>query len=89
LRIGPCRAPRHGFRTQLFESYQRRQAELDEAILDMFVKGVSMEQVGNVIETLIGTHPCPSTISRVFHSLEAEFEGWKTRPLLAHYLYAK
>jgi transposase-like protein len=54
----------------------------------MFVKGVSMEQVGNVIETLTGAHPSPSTVSRVFHSLEAEFEGWKTRPLQAHYRYA-
>jgi len=78
---------RKGFRTELFERYQRRQAELDEAILDMFVKGVSMEQVGNVVETLTGTHPSPSTVSRVFHTLEEEFEGWKRRPLKADYLY--
>jgi putative transposase len=79
---------RNGFRTELFERYQRRQAELDEAILDMFVKGVSMEQVGNVVETLTGAHPSPSTVSRVFHTLEDEFEGWKKRTLKAHYLYA-
>jgi putative transposase len=79
---------RNGFRTELFERYQRRQAELDEAILDMFVKGVSMEQVGNVVETLTGAHPSPSTVSRVFHSLEEEFEGWKKRSLKTHYLYA-
>lgn len=24
----------------------------------------------------------------MFHSLETEFEDWKTRPLKAHYLYA-
>jgi transposase-like protein len=29
----------------------------------------------------------PSTVSRVFHSLETEFEGWRTRKLKAHYLY--
>jgi transposase-like protein len=84
----PVPRTRHGFRTELFERYQRRQAELDEAILDMFVKGVSMEQVGTVIETLTGAHPSPSTVSRVFHSLEGEFESWKTRSLQAHYLYA-
>ncbi len=78
---------RNGFRTELFERYQRRQSELDEAILDIFVKGVSMEQVGNVIETLTGAHPSPSTVSRVFHSLEEEFEGWKKRSLKAHYQY--
>ena len=32
---------RKGFRTQLFECYHRRQAELDAAIGDMFVYGAS------------------------------------------------
>jgi putative transposase len=49
---------------------------------------VSMEQVGNIVETLTDAHPSPSTVSRVFHTLEGEFESWKTRPLKAHYLYA-
>ena len=53
----------------------------------MFVKGVSTAQVGEVLETLTGTHPSPSTVSRVFHSLEGEFETWKKRALQAHYLY--
>jgi hypothetical protein len=47
-----------------------------------------MEQVGNVVETLTGAHPSPSTVSRVFHSLEGEFENWKKRSLRSHYLYA-
>jgi transposase-like protein len=84
----PVPRTRHGFRTELFERYHRRQAELDQAILDMFVKGVSMEQVGGLVETLTDTHPSPSTVSRVFHTLEGEFEGWKKRPLKERYLYA-
>jgi transposase-like protein len=78
---------RNGFRTELFERYQRRQAELDEAILRMFVQGVSMEQAGNVVESLTETHPSPSTVSRVFHTLEGEFGIWKKRRLQSHYLY--
>jgi len=84
----PVPRTRGGFRTQLFERYQRRQAELDESICDMFVKGVSTAGVGDVIEALTGTHPSPSTVSRVFHSLESEFESWKTRKLKERYLYA-
>lgn len=79
---------RNGFHSQLFERYQRRMAELDEAICSMFVRGVSTAGVGTVIETLTGILPSPSTVSRVFHSLDTEFEDWKTRPLQAHYLYA-
>jgi putative transposase len=83
----PVPRTRKGFRTQLFERYKRRQAELDDSICDMFVYGVSTEKVGQVLETLSGSHPSPSTVSRVFHTLEEEFEQWKKRPLSAHYLY--
>jgi hypothetical protein len=79
---------RGGFRTQVFERYQRRQAALDTAISEMFVFGTSTTRVGEVVETLTGEHPSPSTVSRVFHTLEAEFEAWKTRPLAARYVYA-
>jgi len=84
----PVPRTRNGFHTQLFEHYQRRQAELDDAICNMFVQGVSTGKVGDVVEALTGDHPSPSTVSRVFHTLEGEFEGWKTRKLKAHYLYA-
>jgi len=79
---------RRGFRSQLFERYQRRQAQLDEAICDMFVGGVSTSRVGEVIEGLTGTKPSPSTVSRVFHTLESEFTAWKARPLADEYAYA-
>jgi transposase-like protein len=78
---------RHGFRTQVFERYHRRQAELDAAICDMFVYGVSTTRVGEVVETLTDTAASASTVSRVFHTLEAEFAAWKTRPLATHYAY--
>jgi len=71
----------------LFERYQRRQAELDETICNMFVKGISQAQVGNVIEVLSGIHPSASTVSRVFHSLEADFDSWKKRALKSRYWY--
>lgn len=83
----PVPRTRKGFRTQLFERYKRRQAELDKSICNMFVYGISTEKVGQTLETLSGSHPSPSTVSRVFHTLEAEFEEWKKRPLAAHYLY--
>jgi len=39
---------------------------------EMCVKGVSTAKVGEVIETMTGSKPSASTVSRVFHSLEAE-----------------
>ena len=83
----PVPRTRHGFRTEVFERYHRRQAELDQAICEMFVAGASTARVGEIVESLSGTQPSPSTVSRVFHGLEEEFEQWKKRSLQAHYLY--
>ena len=52
----PVPRTRGGYQTQLFERYHRRRDELDSAIGEMFVKGVSTTKVGQVIETLTGSH---------------------------------
>lgn len=83
----PVPRTRKGFRTQVFERYQQRQAQLDAAISEMFIFGASMTRVGEVVETLTGLTPSPTTISRVFHKLDSEFEAWKQRPLAEHYVY--
>jgi len=84
----PVPRTRKGFRTQVFDRYQRRRAELDRGIGEMFVKGVSTLEVGQVMEALTEIKPSPSTVSRVFHTLDGEYTTWKQRPLEAHYVYA-
>jgi putative transposase len=84
----PVPRTRHGYQTQLFERYHRRRDELDTAIGEMFVGGVSMAKVGQVVETLTGSTPSASTVSRVFHSLESEYAQWKQRTLAQRYAYA-
>lgn len=84
----PVPRTRKGFRTQVFDRYQRRRAELDRGIGEMFVKGVSTLEVGRVMEALTDIKPSPSTVSRVFHTLDGEYIAWKQRPLDAHYVYA-
>lgn len=78
---------RGGFQTQLFEKYQRRQIELDLLIGDMFIQGVSQARVGTILETLNGVKPSASTVSRVFHTLEEEYQTWRTRDLPERYVY--
>ena len=83
----PVPRTRKGFQTQVFDRYQRRRREVDTTIGEMFVQGVSTAQVGAVLEHLNGLKPTPTIVSRVFHKLEDEFEAWKKRPLLEHYVY--
>lgn len=79
---------RGGYHTQVFERYHRRRDELDTAIGQMFVDGASMAKVGQVVETLTGSKPSASTVSRVFHTLESEYAQWKQRQLEERYAYA-
>jgi putative transposase len=75
---------RQGYQTQVFARYHRRQSaprgHPDRAMLQMFVGGVSTPQVGGVIHEVTGQPPSASTVSRVFHTLEAAYAVWKTRP---------
>ena len=83
----PLPRTRAGFRTQLFGRYQRRMAEIDDLMRGMFVAGVSQRMVGTLVEHVSGTRPSPSTVSRVFHTLEAEFAAWQKRALPTRYVY--
>jgi putative transposase len=83
----PVPRTRGGFHTQLFERYQRRMTELDTLMRDMFVGGVSQQAVGAVVEHLSSITPSPSTVSRVFHTLQAEFAAWQQRNLPSRYAY--
>lgn len=83
----PVPRTRHGFRTQVFERYQRRRPEVDASLGEMFIQGVSARDVGAVMEQLTGIEPSPATVSRVFHKLEDEFQAWKQRKLAPHYVY--
>ena len=84
----PVPRTRGGFHTQLFDHYQRRMTEVDNLMRDMFVGGVSQQAVGSVVEQLTGCPASPSTVSRVFHTLEEEFATWQQRALPKRYLYA-
>jgi putative transposase len=84
----PVPRTRGGHQTQLFERYHRRREEVDSAMVEMFVKGVSTQKVGEVMETLTGSQPSASSVSRVFHTLESEYEQWKQRQLEEKYAYA-
>ncbi len=78
---------RQGHRTQLFERYHRRQPMVDQSIGDMFIRGVSTQGVGAILADLTGSQPSASSVSRVFHKLEDEFDAWKKRKLAEHYVY--
>jgi putative transposase len=75
------------FHSQLYSRYRRRQKRVDQAISEMFIKGVSTRKVGEVTGLLMEEKPRAATVSRVFQSLREECEAWRRRPLESHYRY--
>ena len=75
------------FRTKVFRRYKRRRQEVDEAIKDMFLAGVSTRRVKEVLEPLIGSSPSAQTVSQVTKSLDAEVRKFHRRKIKGCYRY--
>lgn len=69
------------FSTRLFARYQRNEKALCLALMEMYVEGVSTRKVTEVTEALCGTSFSKSLISSLAGRLDAELEGWRSRPL--------
>jgi len=70
-----------GFRTQVFERYQRSDKALVSAIQEMVVKGVSTRQVSEIMHEMGGFEVSAATVSRTMAELDAEIEAFFSRPL--------
>ena len=87
-RIEDLKVPRDRegeFHTQVFQSYNRYEPEVAEALTEMFVSGTSTHKVGKVAEKLMGVAPSASAVSRLNQTLTEQYEVWRERPLLGHY----
>ena len=53
------------FETSIIERYRRRQASVEEALVEMYLAGVSVRRVEDITEALWGTRVSPSTVSEL------------------------
>ena len=51
------------FETAIIERYQRRESSVEEALIEMYLAGVSVRRVEDITEALRGTRVSPGTIS--------------------------
>ena len=52
------------FETAIIERYRRRESSVEEALIEMYLAGVSVRRVEDITEALWGSRVSPSTISR-------------------------
>ena len=62
------------FRTEVFERYQRSEKALVEAMMEMYLQGVSTRSVQAVTEPVCGHEFSTSTVSRIVQGLDEDEE---------------
>lgn len=75
------------FETGIIERYKRREASVEEALIEMYYAGVSMRRVEDITEALWGSRVSPSTVSALNQKLAVRLEEWRNRPLTGEYPY--
>lgn len=75
------------FETAIIEKYRRRESSVEEALIEMYLAGVSVRRVEDITEALWGTKVSPGTISNLNKKAYEHIETWRTRPLCGDYPY--
>ena len=69
------------FETQIIERYRRRESSIEEALVEMYLAGVSVRRVEDITEALWGTRVSPSTVSELNQKIYTQIDAWRNRPI--------
>ena len=75
------------FETAIIELYRRRESSVEEALIEMYLAGVSVRRVEGISEALWGSRVSASTISDLNQRAYVHIEEWRNRRLSGKYPY--
>ena len=75
------------FETSIIERYKRRETSVEEALIEMYLAGVSVRRVEDISEALWGSKVSPGTISNLNQKAYENIEKWRNRPITDEYPY--
>jgi putative transposase len=78
---------RQTFETAIIERYRRREASVEEALIEMYLAGVSVRRVEDITEALWGTKVSPDTISKLNQKVYKSIEAWRSQPIVESFPY--
>jgi putative transposase len=62
------------FETAIIERDRRRESSVEEALVEMYLAGVSIRRVEDITEALWGTRVSPSTMSELNQKIYGQIE---------------
>lgn len=75
------------FETAIIERYRRRETSVEEALVEMYLAGVSVRRVEDITEALWGTKVSPGTVSKLNAKIYKTIEAWRMRTIEGDYPY--
>jgi putative transposase len=78
---------RQTFETAIIERYRRRESSVEEALIEMYLAGVSVRRVEDITEALWGTRVSPGTVSNLNKKIYVKIEEWRNRPIEGEHPY--
>lgn len=75
------------FETQIIERYRRRESSVEEALMEMYLAGVSVRRVEDITEALWGTRVSPSTVSNLNKKVYSRIDEWRNAPIEGSHPY--
>jgi putative transposase len=75
------------FETAIIERYRRRESSVEEALVEMYLAGVSVRRVEDITEALWGTRVSASTVSELNKKIYAQINEWRQRPIEGEHPY--
>lgn len=75
------------FQTAVIERYRRRETSVEEAIIEMYLAGVSTRRIEGVSEILRGAGVSAGTMPNPNEKALESVDAWRTRPLSGGYPY--
>ena len=75
------------FETAIIERYRRRESSVEEALIEMYLAGVSVRRVEDITEALWGSRVSPSTVSALNQRIYGKIDAWRERPIEGEHPY--
>ena len=75
------------FESAIIERYKRRECSVEEALIEMYLAGVSVRRVEDVTEALWGTRVSAGVVSKLNKQVYEKIEAWRSSPITGRYPY--
>jgi transposase-like protein len=75
------------FETAIIERYRRRDISIEEAIVQMYLAGVSVRRMEDITEALWGTRVSSGTVSNLNKKVYQHIERWRTQKIEGKFAY--